>query len=239
MGLGGTKWTSTVPWPFARAPGAGMAGLGIIETKTQRDPIGPNQDPAVEVRAFVMAKSPVLGPAFDSALLPALRRLGYVTSAPTMKAYPLVGAWQTDPNDRELFEAKVVNDAAGPFKGETLGLKAGSPITAADNAELATVGTAWLVAAKPTDGVFNDGKLGILLDALRKAKQPISPESVQLQLRIFGVPKVPVPTPASIPKPAPVEEQKSMPPMLSAGIGIGVLLVAFNMLSPHVGSERF
>lgn len=232
-GFAGTRWTSTVPWPFGPAPGAGMAGLGLIETKTQRDPIGPNQDPAVEVRAYVMSRDGVLGPAFDQALLPVLAGLGYETSAPTMKNYPLTPSWITDPNDQELFEAKVLNDTAGPFKGEAVGVKAGGPLTEADNADLPRVGTVWNVSAKPRDKVFNDGKLGVLLDALRKAKRPIATDVVDLQLRIFGVPKE-----AVLPKPTPVDEPKPLPPLLSAGVGIGAVLVAFNLLTTHSGSER-
>jgi hypothetical protein len=241
--LESARWTSTVPHPFAPAPGAGM---GVINTKTQRGDIGPDQLPVIELRTYVMRRGPVAAPVFDASMLPLLEQIGYQAGESRVDTFPLTVTWSPDPSEKELWEAKVSNKA-GPFSGEVVDILAGSP-TPEDSRGFPTVGTVWTVNLRPRDGVFNDGKLAILNDTIRNARRGLKAQlglgtaSTKHGMRVFGERKPrkkagPTPRPP-VPKPKPAKPVKPAAPMLKAGAGIGIFLIAYNMLTSQVGSVR-
>lgn len=258
-GLAATRWTSTVPTPFGPAPGGGRLG-GMFESGFAAEaavPVGPNpgivmdpikiigkgpftvkrepvqsgQIPSMVVRMRYTDRGSLTQGTLDAQVKALLKRANFkVSIASSFK--PLDVTWRYEHDATDDFYFPVIQTPTALLGMRYSGNAARLPVYSADPNTLAKMpNQIWVytMAITSGDNTMSDGEAAQALTLLKQAMVNManthSYANVELTLR--GCPPALFEAPVKPPLPAPIK----------ASASALLLLVAYNMLSPHIGSE--
>lgn len=253
-GLGSTRWTSTVPTPFGPAPGGGMgggmfeSGFAVTEQRidmdaerilakgpftVKKEEIQPGDIPSMVVRFQYTDRGSLTKPQLDMKVKAFLKKAGYkVSEASSFKPVNVTWKWGTmgveATGDVPLYVPVVATPA--PYEGlRYAGAVFGAPLYAPDAKALEPMpNQIWVytVAITSSADTMTDGEAAQALTLLKQAMINMSPANayatviVTLRgcpLSVFG--------------------QKPGITLAKAGWSSLLLVVAYNMVTMHVGSE--
>jgi hypothetical protein len=258
-GLASTSWTSTSAHPFGPAPGAGT-GLGYTsgfaaqrapETaisfddekviteraiEVRREQLRSGEIPSMVLRLRFTDRGSVSKGILDAQVKGLFKKAAYKTSrATSFKPVNVQWRWEQigseATGDRPLFVPVV---AAGPYAG----LRYAGPAfpeslyepDAETLAKLPNQIWVYTVAVTSANNAMSDADGAQALTILKQAIVNLeATNSYQVPLAV--VRGCPIGTFEPVPRPVP-------PPILKTGIATLALLVAYNMVASHVGSER-
>ena len=244
-GLASTRWTTNTPWPFARSPGAGTSGIsGFSATPAtiQGDDIqvlakkwdfevvrnapvigAPNQIPIMFVQLRFTDRGMISSAAqLDAQILPPLRSAGFKTSkATSFNAVPV--SWKITTVTGTALYAPVVDapaDLAGiRYSGNAVTL----PWTGADPKQLSALPSNMYVysfAVTSKNDSMTDAEGAQVLSLVRAWLQGQSAKAYATgKATLMSGDKSLFVTPIT--------------PVAAGAFGL-ILVVAWNMLSPHI-----
>jgi len=250
-GLGSTRWTSNSPRPFARSPGAGVGGLpmsGFSATPADiqgedmyafakrwdfevvRLPLEVGKIPSMLVQLrFTDRGTFAFAGQLDAQILPPLRAAGFKVSKAT-SFNPVAVSWKTQALSSDLYYPVV---AAPP---ELAGIRySGNAVTlpwtstqAVDVAELGKLPSSLYIytfAVTSKDNTMSDAQGAQVLSLVQNWKNSQPKAYATGKMTLLG-------------SDLNVFERGGGVTPLAAGVGGLVLIVAWNLLSPHIKSGR-
>lgn len=253
MELGSTKWTSNTPHPFARAPGAGMGALHETGFAAQEQSINMDSERILAKGPFTVRRQPVTAgnipsmvirfrytdrgsltkQQLDAKVKTFLKKASYrVSKASSFKPVDVTWKWGTMGKEAAGDVPLYVPVVASP--GAYAGLRYSgnlfsAPLYAPDAKALAPLpNQIWVytVAITSQTETMTDGEAAQVLTLLKQAMVNMAPAnayaSVLITLR--GCPLN-------------VFAPKGGSTIAKAGWDGLLLLVAYNMIVPHIGSE--
>ena len=254
MELGSTRWTANTPRPFARAPGSGMAALhesgfavspaGGVEMDpilvlgkgpftVVREPVATGTVPSLVARFRYTDRGTVTQAVLDKQIKGLLDASKLRTSrATSFKAEKVTWKWEKA-TDGAVFYYPVVATPASMAGMRYSGNHVSLPVYEPTDAVLGQLpNEVWIytIAVTSAQNSMTDAEAAQVLTLLKQAMVNMantqSYANVLITLRgcppeVFGpVPVNPLPTP------------------VAAGFSALLLLVAYNMVAPYIGSER-
>ncbi len=253
-GLGATRWTSNSARPFSRAPGAGggLRGLKGFETGFAADPV--NEEPAITVVGqgpFTVTQQPALAgeipslfiqfvytdrgllnkERLDASVRDLLQRSGFRTSKAT-DFKPVAATWRLVHEPQADFYFPVIATPAQfaglRYSGNALVL----PLHSNDASALGKLPPSvyvYSLAATSNSNTMTDADAARALTLLRQAMTTMANGGMNAYAHVNIVRRS---------SPADVFGDGGLGPVAKLGISSLILVVAANMLSSHIGSER-
>ena len=253
--LGGTRWTSNSPRPFSRSPGAGMGALHesgfaaeivmndihVIPKQwpfaVKQEPVGAGTIPSIVIRMRYTDRGLLTQASLDKGVYEFLKANGLkVSTATSFKPVKVTWKWMHD--TQADFYYPVI---ATP--GELAGLRYSGnavtlPVYSADPKVIAKLPSEIYVytmaATKPLLG--GDGSGGAMDDRFAAQVLTLVRQAMVNMASAQGYAHVLFTT-----RGCPCEvfgACQPIPPPIIWGFSSLLLLVAYNMIAPHVGSER-
>lgn len=255
-GLGSTRWTSTVPTPFGPAPGGGGVG-GMFESgfaaqeqsidmdaerilakgpfTVKKEEVKPGDIPSMVVRFRYTDRGALTKDTLDTKVKTFLKRAGFkVSKASSFKPVNVTWKWgtmgQEAAGDMPLYVPVVATPA--PYGGlRYAGAAFGAPLYAPDAKALEPMpNQIWVYTVAITSAVntMTDGESAKALTLLKQSMINMAAANA------YG-------TVLATMRGCPRSVFGAKPAMASVAKGVGwsslILVVAYNMLVPHIGSE--
>ncbi len=253
MQLGSTRWTSTSATPFGPAPGGGIGQLHDSGFSAQRtgepgtvmDPLlvlgrGPftvrrqtvsvGETPAMVIQFRYTDRGALTKAQLDQQVQDFLKKAGYKVSR-TTSFKPQSVTWRWEHDKQADFYFPVVDGPAALSGMRYAGNAVSLPVYQASADLLAKLPNSiylYTVAVTSPVNEMNDGNAAQVLTLLKQAMVNMAPADAYANVlaTLKGVP-------ASLFGPV-----KRAVPLAKAGMSGLILIAAWNMLSPHIGSER-
>jgi len=254
--LASTRWTSTVPHPFAPAPGGGMGYisgfhaapaneeitvdpllvLGRGPFTVKKEPFVSGQTPSMVVRFVFTDRGRANKSVLDAQVRELMRKAGYKTSKVTsFKSEPVTWRWQQDKGG--TFYMAVVQTpkkwAGMRYAGQALGV---GPVYEPDAALLGKLPTqlwVYTVALTTAYDTMSDADGAQTITLLKQAMVNMANAGVGSYAHVIAtVRSCPSEVFGKVIKPV------AKASVAKTGSAALLLLFAYNLLSPHIGSER-
>ena len=253
-GLGSTRWTSTVPTPFGPAPGGGMGG-GMFESgfaaqpqsidmdaerilakgpfSVKKEEVTPGDIPSMVIRFRYTDRGSLTKAQLDTNVKAFLKKAGYkVSKASSFKPVNVTWKWGTigveASGDVPLYVPVVATPP--PYEGlRYAGSVFGAPLYAPDAKALSPMpNQIWVytVAITSAADTMTDGESAQALTLLKQAMINMAPANAYATVlaTLRGCPRD-------------VFGKKPEVTLAKAGWSTLLLVVAYNMVTMHVGSE--
>ena len=265
-GMAGTRWTSTVPHPFAPAPGAGLSAykaeytsgfaaepadglvpapppgqsgvtmdpilvLGKGPFAVRKEPIKPDEVPSMVVHFRYTDRGGLTKAMMDKGLHAFLKKAGFkVSKATKLQSVPVTWRWEYDKQADFYFPVVLTpKDMSGMrYSGSAVSL----PVYTADADTLAKLPRQiWVYTFAVTSAheTMTDGEAAQVVTLLKQAMVNMAKYNAyaNVELVVKGAPRGVFGS-----RPA-----QTMPQPVKGAFSALLLLVAYNMVAPHIGSE--
>lgn len=259
MELGSTRWTSNTPHPFSRSPGAGGRSLrGLHESgfaaetlpastvlpdihvipkqwpfAVKQEPVGAGMIPSIVIRMRYTDRGTLTQAVLDKNIYQYLEKNGFKVSAATsFKPVRVTWKWMHDTQADFYYPvvATPVELAGLRYAGNAVTL----PVYSADPKVIAKlpseiyVYTMAATTPAPGGGTMTDAEAARVLSFVRQAMMDMASAGGYAHV-LFTTRGCPCEVFGSC---------QPVPPIVVAGFSSLLLLVAYNMVAPHIGSER-
>jgi len=266
MELGSTRWTSNSPRPFARAPGAGLSAyqakytsgfsaelvnglvpappagktgvtmdpilvLGKGPFTVRKEPIAADDIPSMLVRFRYTDRGGLTKTDMDKNLHAFLQKAGFkVSKATKLESVPVTWKWEYDKPADFYYPVVLAPQAMSGmrYSGNAVSL----PVYTADADKLAKLPKqVWVYTFAVTSAheTMTDGEAAQVVTLLKQAMVNMAKFNAyaNVELVVKGAPR-------GVFGAAPAQK---MPQPVKGAFSALILLVAYNMLAPHIGSE--